>query len=70
MSNKVPNSRRNLDIAIDRILGRETTLVTKNESWDTLYESQTEGLDVFQSVDKAIIWANELIQLIDNAHSN
>jgi len=43
-------------------------LVTKNEGWDTLYESQTEGLDVFQSVDEAIIWANELIQSIDNAH--
>ena len=24
MSDKVPNNRRNLDIAIDRILGRET----------------------------------------------
>ena len=45
-------------------------IVTKNEGWDMLYKSQIEGLDVFPSVDEAIIWANELIQSIDNAHSN
>ena len=42
-------------------------LVTKNEGWDTLYESQIEGLDVFQHVDEAIIWVNELVQSINNA---
>ena len=42
-------------------------IVTKNEGWDTLYESQIEGLDVFQSVDEAITWVNELIHSIDNA---
>jgi len=45
-------------------------ILTKNEGWDTLYESQIEGLDVFSSVDEAIIWTNELIQSIDSGHSN
>ena len=40
--------------------------IKKNINWDTLYENQVYELDVFQSVDEAIIWANELIKKIDN----
>jgi len=41
-------------------------IIKKNDVWDTLYKSQIEGLDVFQNVDEAIIWANELIRSIDS----
>lgn len=43
-------------------------LVVKNQDWDNLYLSQSEGLQVLQSVDEAIDWANELIQSIDKAY--
>jgi hypothetical protein len=41
--------------------------IIKGKGWDTLYESQINGLDVFQSVDEAIIWGNDLISEIINA---
>ena len=41
-------------------------IIRKNEGWDTLYESQIEGLNVFPGVNEAIIWANELIIKIEN----
>ena len=43
-------------------------LVRKNEGWDALYENQVEGLEVLQSVDEAIVWANKLIDKVDNAY--
>ena len=42
-------------------------IVKKKAGWDTLYASQIEGLDVFQGVEEAIRWSNELIRIIDNA---
>lgn len=44
------------------------TLITKGESWDSLYSDAAEGLDVFENVDEAIVWANELIEKIDAAN--
>jgi len=35
--------------------------IVKKEGWDTLYESQINGLDVLKNVDDAIIWCNNLI---------
>ena len=43
------------------------TLITKGKSWDTLYADAAEGLEVLDSVDEAIAWANELIERIDRA---
>ncbi|MDR1014352.1 MAG: nucleotidyl transferase AbiEii/AbiGii toxin family protein [Coriobacteriales bacterium] len=38
--------------------------VVKGENWDELYESQLGDLDVLQSVDEAVAWANRLIAAI------
>ena len=43
------------------------TLITKGESWDSLYSDAAEGLGVLETVDEAIAWANELIEKIDRA---
>jgi len=42
-------------------------IITKGNSWDTLYASQIGGLDVLQDADKAIAWVNDLITTIDSA---
>jgi hypothetical protein len=39
-------------------------VISKGENWDTLYNAQSFGLDVFETVDKAIVWANDLIKTI------
>jgi len=39
--------------------------IVKKEGWDTLYESQTDELDVAKNVDDAIIWCNNLITKIN-----
>jgi hypothetical protein len=44
------------------------TPITKGESWDSLYSDAAEGLEVFENVDEAIVWANELIEKIDAAN--
>jgi len=44
--------------------------ISKNDGWDTLYESQTRGLDVHQKTDEAIAWTNVLIRAIDEAWSD
>ena len=43
-------------------------IVKKNINWDDLYLSQIDGLDVFRNVDEAVIWVNELIEIIDAKH--
>ena len=43
------------------------SLITKGESWDSLYADAAEGLEVLETVDKAVAWANELIAKIDAA---
>ena len=40
-------------------------IIRKEENWESLYESQSEGLPVAASVDEAINWANNLISRID-----
>ena len=44
------------------------SLITKGESWDTLYADAAEGLEVLETVDEAVAWANELIEKIDAAN--
>lgn len=39
--------------------------VIKGEGWEERYGDQLSGLDVLQSVDEAVVWANELIARID-----
>ena len=39
--------------------------VVKNDEWENLYLTQAEDLNVLESLDEAIIWANELIKKID-----
>lgn len=41
--------------------------VTKNEGWEALYDAQLLQLPVLQSVDEAVVWANELVTAISNA---
>jgi hypothetical protein len=40
--------------------------IVKGDGWDTLYSSQVSELDVFQNVDEAIAWTNDLIIAIEN----
>jgi len=42
-------------------------VILKYEMWETIYNSQINRLDVFQDIDEAITWANNLISKIDNA---
>jgi hypothetical protein len=44
------------------------SLITKGESWDSLYADAAEGLEVLETVDEAVAWANELIERIDAAN--
>ena len=44
------------------------SLITKGESWDSLYADAAEGLEVLETVDEAVAWANELIERIDTAN--
>ena len=39
--------------------------IVKGRDWDTLYERQLGDLDVLQTVDEAIIWANAFIDSIE-----
>ena len=41
--------------------------VVKGEEWDSLYANAKEMLPILNSVDEAIVWANALIERIDNA---
>jgi len=41
-------------------------VIVKGEDWDERYEDQIERLPVLESVDDAIVWANELIVRIDS----
>ena len=45
-----------------------TLSITKGESWDSLYADAAEGLEVLETVDEAVAWANELIERIDTAN--
>ncbi|MCL2807500.1 MAG: hypothetical protein FWD27_04955 [Coriobacteriia bacterium] len=40
-------------------------IIAKGENWDNLYESQITGLSVLETVDEAIVWANDLVAQID-----
>lgn len=42
-------------------------IIVKGEVWDRVYEEQKGSLPVLNTVDEAILWANELIEKIDNA---
>jgi len=42
-------------------------LIIKGHNWDSLYASQIVNLDVLQTVDEAIVWANSLISQIENS---
>ena len=44
------------------------TLITKGESWDSLYADAAEGLEVLETVDEAVAWTNELIERIHAAN--
>jgi hypothetical protein len=63
----VPNSRPNLDKAIQRFAGNIVKAIVKGEVWDRVYEEQKGSLPVLNTVDEAVLWANELIEKIDNA---
>ena len=41
--------------------------VVKGEKWDEAYSNQRLDLPVLPTVDEAIVWANELIEIIDKA---
>jgi len=41
-------------------------IICMKTGWDTLYSSQTYGLDVLPKIDDAIVWANNLINKIEN----
>lgn len=42
-------------------------IIVKGEVWDRVYEEQKGSLPVLNTVDEAVLWANELIEKIDNA---
>lgn len=42
-------------------------VITKGANWDSLYSEQAEGLDVLQTADEAVAWANALIATIDSS---
>jgi len=44
--------------------------ISKRDGWDTLYESQIQGLGVLQKTDEAIAWTNDFIRKIDEAVDN
>jgi len=44
--------------------------ISKGSDWDSLYSSQVMNLDVFKTVDEAIIWVNRLVDSIDSAEDN
>lgn len=41
--------------------------VASAEGWDIIYETQKLNLPVLETVDEAVVWANELIARIENA---
>lgn len=41
--------------------------IAKGCDWDSLYEAQAKGLDVFETVDEAVDWANMLISRIESS---
>jgi hypothetical protein len=41
--------------------------IMKSDEWDRVYNAQRRGLDVLETVDEAITWANALIEQIDKA---
>jgi len=42
-------------------------VVVKRDVWDALYIAQSGDLDVLQTVDEAVVWANRLIGVIEDA---
>ena len=42
-------------------------VIVKGEEWESVYNAQRRGLDVLETVDEAITWANALIEQIDKA---
>lgn len=42
--------------------------VTMNEGWEAIYAEAADGLDVLANVSDAIVWANGLVQRIEDAH--
>ena len=42
-------------------------VIEADDRWAGLYDAQAEGLDVLDSVEKAVDWANELVAAIDGA---
>ncbi len=46
---------------------RWAPVIIKDTNWDSLYVEQAEGLDVLPTVDEAILWANALIETINNS---
>lgn len=41
--------------------------ICKGDSWDSIYNLESEGLDVLATVDEAVVWANDFIHRIDSA---
>ena len=41
--------------------------ITLGETWESAYNGQKGNLPVLPTVDEAIVWANELIEKIENA---
>ena len=58
---KKPNSRANLDRAIER------PTVVKGDDWETLYNDANFKHGVSRTIDEAVVWANELIATIAKA---
>jgi hypothetical protein len=44
-------------------------VVSKSAEWDSLYNAQKGSLDVLQTVDEAVIWANDFIRTIEVSES-
>jgi hypothetical protein len=42
-------------------------IISIGENWNTLYDAQRFGLDVIDTVDEAITWANDFVQMIEQA---
>ena len=41
--------------------------ISKTETWSDIYETQSDGVDVFKNIDDALDWVNELIDNISEA---
>ena len=80
MASSPPNSRTNLDKAIQRLYGQRARFVEDYRrmqpwpprvealpGWDDIYRSRSAGLPVLPTIEEAVAWANALVAKIDAA---